>query len=183
MRNDAGASWKPLPVPVLSAFSEVNMGPTRITQVLFDRLKPATIWVTVEIGGIFRSDDYGSTWHSCSNGLVSMDVHGIAVVPDENGDHIALATTNRGLHRSTDLGRTWTFQHLDAPWQYTRAVVPHPSDPASVFVTNGNGPPGNDGRLLRSRDYGNTFAPVEMPGVVNSTIWTVATSIEMPHLM
>lgn len=183
LSRDAGATWTVLPVPGLQAYSSVNMGPTRVTQILFDPLVADRLWATVEIGGIFRSDDNGVTWTSCVDGLVSTDVHGIAVMRDDAGGHLALATTNRGLHRSEDHGRTWTFQSLDAPWQYTRAVVPHPTDPASVFVTNGNGPPGNDGRLLRSRDHGRTFAVVELPTTVNSTVWSVAVNAQVPDVM
>lgn len=181
--TDAGRTWSALPVPGLQAHSPINMGPTRVTQILFDPIDTGVLWTTVEIGGIFRSEDGGATWSPCDTGLVSQDVHGIAVMRDADGSHLALATTNRGLHRSKDRGRSWTFQQLDAPWQYTRSVVPHPIDPASLFVTNGNGPPGNDGRLLRSRDYGRTFVPVELPTTVNSTVWSLATHPHMPQVM
>lgn len=180
---DGGASWRPLPVPGLSDFSEINMGPTRVTQILFDPVAEDTVWATVEIGGIFRSDDRGRTFTACASGLVSIDVHGIAALRDEHGAHVVLATTNRGLHRSDDNGASWHFQPLDSPWQYTRAIVPHPGDPASLFLTNGNGPPGNDGRLLRSRDYGRTFAPVALPGPLNSTLWCVATHAAQPSIL
>lgn len=181
--TDAGASWARLPVDGLSAFSAINMGPTRVTQILFDPIEAGTVWATVEIGGIFRSDDRGLTWRSCGSGLVSEDVHGIASMRDAQGQPLLFATTNRGLHRSSDRGAHWHFQTLDSPWQYTRSVVPHPTDPASVFVTNGNGPPGNDGRLLRSRDHGQSFQPVALPGALNSTVWTVAVAPAHPRVM
>lgn len=183
MSEDAGATWRALAVPGVQSYSSVNMGPTRVTQVLFDPLVPGRLWATIEIGGIFRSDDRGATWTSCDTGLVSNDVHGIAVMRDADGSHLAFATTNRGFHRSKDHGATWAFEKLDAPWQYTRAVVPHPRDASSLFVTNGNGPPGNDGRLLRSRDYGRTFEAVALPTTVNSTVWTLAAHPDMPDVM
>jgi len=79
-------------------------------------------------------------------------VHGLAVVRLPGGGKALLATTNRGLHRSEDNGETWVLQELPSPWPYTRSVMPRADNSGVVFVTNGNGPPGNDGFLLRSRD-------------------------------
>ncbi|MGE0800466.1 MAG: WD40/YVTN/BNR-like repeat-containing protein [Lautropia sp.] len=180
--TDAGATWAPLAVPGIAAFSEVNRGPTRVTQILFDPLRADCVWAAIEIGGIFRSDDRGASWRACDAGLISRDVHGIASVRGADGAPLLFATTNRGLHRSED-GAHWVLQALDSPWQYTRAVVPHPADPATLFVTNGNGPPGSDGRLLRSRDHGRTFAPVALPGPLNSTVWCVAADPAVPQVL
>jgi len=100
-------------------------------------------------------------------GLVSADLHGIAAL----GDGVMLATTNRGLHRSEDDGETWSWQRLDSPWQYTRAVV---ATATGVFLCNGDGPPGTTGRLLRSMDAGKTWCECALPGPLNSTPWCVA---------
>ena len=181
--TDGGASWQRLDAGTLEQFSTVNMGPTRVTQILFDATAPDTVWATVEIGGIFRSDDRGSSWTLCDQGLVSRDVHGILALRDRDARPIVYATTNRGLHRSEDRGTSWQFQPLDSPWQYTRAIVAHPAEPGTLFITNGNGPPGNDGRLLRSRDFGRTFAPVALPQPLNSTLWCLATNAQRPDVM
>jgi photosystem II stability/assembly factor-like uncharacterized protein len=172
---DAGQTWEKMHAPQMSQFSEINMGPTRVTQIAFDPMAPDTVWASVEIGGIFRSTDRGLTWVLKDRGLVSNDVHGIAVIHKPDGTSTLLATTNKGLHHSEDRGENWHFQELASPWQYTRAVVPRADDPAVVFLCNGNGPPGNDGRLLRSRDYGRSFEDVRLPGGLNSTPWCVAT--------
>ena len=177
---DAGATWEALPAPGIQKFSDINMGPTRVTQLLFDPENHDTIWATVEIGGVYRSLDRGNTWTLQETGLVSADMHGIAVVHDATGQKIIYATTNRGLHRSTDHGETWVYQPLDSPWQYVRAIVPRCDNDAILFLTNGNGPPGNTGRLLRSRNYGATWEPVDLPGVLNSTPWCVATNPQDP---
>jgi photosystem II stability/assembly factor-like uncharacterized protein len=181
--GDGGASWTQLEAPGLSQFSTQNMGPTRVTQMLFHPLDPDILWATVEIGGIYRSTDRGRSWQLFDAGLVSADVHGIAAVEDEDGRLALLATTNRGLHRSSDGGATWQFQELDSPWQYTRAVVTRADDRRTVFLTNGNGPPGNDGRLLRSRDGGLSWRDMVLPGALNSTPWCVATHPADPQLI
>jgi photosystem II stability/assembly factor-like uncharacterized protein len=181
--RDGGKSWSELAVPGIAQFSEVNMGPTRVTQLLFDPFVPDTLWATVEIGGIYRSDDRGNTWRLLTNGLISGDVHGIAVARTPGGVARVLATTNRGLHVSEDQGETWRFVEVDSPWQYGRGIVTRPDDPATVFLATGNGPPGNDGCLLRSRDGGASWQRLALPGEVNSTVWCIAVHPSNPALM
>ena len=181
---DGGHTWTAMSTPAMEPFSEVNRGPTRVTQILFDPIERDTIWSTVEVGGIFRSRDRGAHWDKLEQGLISTDLHGVAVVPRTRGggSHV-YATTNRGLHRSDDGGETWAWQELDNPWQYTRAIVPRPDDPSILFLGTGNGPPGNDGRLLRSRDHGLHWEPVRLPGDLNSTVWCIAMHPADPRLI
>jgi photosystem II stability/assembly factor-like uncharacterized protein len=162
----------------MAEFSDVNRGPTRVTQILFDG---GIIWATVEIGGIYRSNDRGATWKFLDKGLVSCDMHGIAVLQGGK-EKVVLATTNRGLHRSEDNGETWVYEKLDSPWQYTRAITPS-ADGASLFLTNGDGPPGTTGRLLASRDAGRSWQAASLPGALNSTPWCVAVNAADPKLI
>jgi photosystem II stability/assembly factor-like uncharacterized protein len=180
---DAGRSWSSLIAPGIIPASDVNAGPTRVTQILFDPVDDGTVWATVEIGGIYRSKDRGATWECRENGLVSGDVHGLAVVKPPGGGKTLLATTNRGLHRSEDNGESWMLQDLPSPWPYTRSVVPRADGAGVVFLTNGNGPPGNVGFLLRSRDYGKTWENAKLPGPIESTVWCVATNAADPMLV
>ena len=113
------------------------------------------------------SADRGRTWKKVGQGINAEDIHGVAVV--KNGGKLVYATTNRGLNVSRDNGETFAFQDLDSPWQYTRTIVPRADGDRTVFLTNGNGPPGSTGRLLRSRDYGATFEDAGLPGTLNST--------------
>ena len=180
---DAGRSWSQLAAPGISQFSDVNVGPTRVTQILFDPVDAGTVWASVEIGSIYRSRDRGATWERKEQGLVSGDVHGLAVVRLPGGGKAVLATTNRGLHRSEDDGETWALQELPSPWPYTRSVVPRADNSGVVFLTNGNGPPGNDGFLLRSRDHGRTWQDARLPGALESTVWCVAVNAADPMLI
>ncbi|MBY0440359.1 MAG: hypothetical protein K2W80_19425, partial [Burkholderiales bacterium] len=141
-----------------------------------------TVWAGVEIGGIFRSTDRGETWTQLEEGLASSDVHGIAVSRDDRGAKLLLATTNYGLHLSRDNGETWALRPLDSPWQYTRAIAADPTDLRTLWLTNGNGPPGNAGRLWRSRNGGLDWQGVDLPGVLNSTPWCMAADPAQPRL-
>src|SRR4051812_46471397 len=128
---------------------------TRVTQIVFDPVDPDCVWAGVEIDGAWRSKDGGMSWSRCSSGLQSEDVHGFAVV--HNPQRRVLATTNAGLHVSENDGHNWSFQPIESGWQYTRSVVAHASSAQTMFLTNGNGAPGTEGRLFRSNDYGGTW--------------------------
>jgi photosystem II stability/assembly factor-like uncharacterized protein len=159
------------------------MVPTRVTQILFDPKDAGTVWASVEIGSVYRSRDSGETWERKDSGLVSGDVHGLAVVALHDGSKRVFATTNRGLLLSEDDGESWRLQEIPAPWPYTRAVVPRADGSGVVFLCNGNGPPGNDGFLLRSRDHGATWENARLPGDVSSSAWCVAVDPSDPMLV
>ena len=178
--DDAGLSWRALNVTL--ADQCIFVGVPRVTQVLFDPAAKDTLWAGVEIDAVHRSRDGGSTWTRLDQGLVSGDVHGVAVV-GQGSKTTVFATTNKGLHRSTDGGETWTLQPLDSPWQYTRTIKARADGDDVLFLTNGNGPPGSTGRLLRSLDHGDTWQDVGLPGDINSTPWCVASHSADPSIV
>ncbi len=177
--DDGGQTWRKLDVKL--ADECVFVGIPRVTQVIFDPEIRDTLWAGVEIDAVHRSRDGGRTWDRLDSGLVSGDVHGVAVVRD--GARTIFATTNKGLHRSSDEGQTWSFQSLDSPWQYTRTIMARADGDATLFLTNGNGPPGSTGRLLRSVDHGSTWQDVGLPGQTNSTPWCIASHVADPNIV
>ena len=177
--DDGGRGWRRLEAAMAQKCTFVDR--PRVTQVLFDPQEKDTIWAGVEIDAIHRSRDGGRSWEPLGAGLVSDDIHGLAVVV--NGDATILATTNKGLHRSRDKGRSWELQPLDSPWQYTRTVAARADGPGTLFLTNGDGPPGSTGRLLRSRDFGESWEDAGLPGALNSTPWCIATHRADPGLI
>lgn len=177
--RDRGRSWQQLDIRLPDECMFVHK--PRVTQILFDPLDPATVWAGVEIGGVWHSTDCGDSWEPRSEGLVSEDIHGLAVV--EDGGRKMLATTNKGLHVSTDNGASWQHHELDSPWQYTRTIQPGVHGNGSLLLANGNGPPGSSGRLLRSDDAGAHWTDLGLPEPLNSTPWCIATNPADSELM
>jgi photosystem II stability/assembly factor-like uncharacterized protein len=96
------------------------------------------------------------------------------------------AATDKGLHITDNEGETWShipLEPLDAPDQYTRSVIVLPHAPQTIFVTNGNGPPGSSGYLFRSDDHGDTWRKVPMPFELNHTLWKLAPHPENPEFI
>lgn len=185
--DDAGQSWRKLNIQL--AKECIFVGEPRVTQVLFDPHARETIWASVEIDAVHRSRDGGQTWQRLDRGLVSGDIHGLAVVrhagsaPSTATKTTVFATTNKGLHRSDDGGDSWNFQTLDSPWQYTRTICARADGDQTLFLTNGDGPPGSTGRLLRSRDFGHSWQDTRLPGETNSTPWCVSSHTADPKIV
>ncbi|HMN80186.1 MAG TPA: hypothetical protein PKA20_09685 [Burkholderiaceae bacterium] len=179
--EDGGRTWSERPCEFVDQCTFV--GKPRITQIRFDPRDRNLVWAGVEVDGIRRSADGGRTWEKCpSKGLVSDDIHGLGI--EYVGDQRKLfAATNKGIHHSTDDGDHWTLTPLRSEWQYTRVVVPRADHDGTIFLTNGDGPPGSTGKLLRSRDYGTTWSDAGLPGELNSTPWCIATHPADPRLL
>ncbi len=177
--DDGGATWRELAIDLAD---ECPIGKPRITRIRFDPFDDDAFWVSAEIDAVHRTTDGGDTWERCEDGFKFPDIHDIAIV-DEDGARKLLAATAVGLYRSTDDGRTWQWSRLDSPWQYTRGLKPRADLNGTVFLCNGDGPPGSCGRLLRSRDWGETWEDAMLPEPANSTPWTVATNEADPNLL
>ena len=130
-----------------------------------------------------RSRDGGDTWEALDDGLSSRDVHALAVVP--GAPRRLLAATNNDLNISTDEGQTWEPQAVKEsfPWAYCRAIIAKADEPRTLFLGNGNGPPGTAGSLQVSRDGGASWANANLNPEPNSTIWTFATNPANPDLL
>jgi photosystem II stability/assembly factor-like uncharacterized protein len=179
--QDGGAWWEKLDVELIPECRGI-MYP-RVTCLLADPTDTNTIWAGIEIDGVRRSVDGGNTWQRLDSGLSSLDIHGLAIVPD--GQKTVIASTNNDVNVSTDNGATWQPQNVRErfSWAYCRGIVSKADDPHTLFLGNGNGPPGNVGALQMSRDGGRTWRTARLPVTPNSTIWTFATNPVDPNLI
>lgn len=158
---------------------------TRVTSIHFDPKHRDTIWITIEIDGVFRSDDRGKTWKRCIDGLADCDTHDLVFV-DGDPDRTILCSTEAGLHKSTDEGATWALVPVPkdiAPWLYWRSIKSRADENGVVLASVGDKPSGEAGVMLISHDAGETWQQATLSEPVNSTIWSIGTNPADPNLL
>ncbi len=93
-------------------------------------------------GGIWESDDNGLTWSNISDGWFGGSIGAVAVAEaDPNVIYVGQGSVDirgntsagRGVWKSMDRGRTWSFMGLPEAGQIGRIEV-HPRDPELVYV-------------------------------------------------
>jgi photosystem II stability/assembly factor-like uncharacterized protein len=71
--------------------------------------------VGCDIGGIFRSTDYGESWQNVNGTLRDYTIE--MIVFDNANPRIAYAATDGGIYKSFDAGETWQLKHNGFPPQ------------------------------------------------------------------
>lgn len=178
--EDDGRRWRVARLPVESECDFINT--PRVTSIQCDPMDADTLWVTVEIAGVFRSRDRGWSWERLNEGLRDPDVHNLVIADEVPGRRI-LCSTEVGLHVSHDDGRHWEFQETPEAGElvYFRCMAALPADPQVVFLSIGDRPSGERARLLRSADGGRSWRAVDLPGGVSTTIWWVYVCPSLPE--
>ncbi|HKN65404.1 MAG TPA: hypothetical protein VJW73_03965 [Gemmatimonadaceae bacterium] len=150
-----------------------EIGPTRAGRaraVAGVPSQPNVAYIGFDNGGVWRSTDYGSTWHPLFDHETTGSIGAIAVAPsDPNIIYVGsgagiirpdLATGN-GMYKSTDGGRTWVNLGLHDT-QMIAMIAVDPRDPNRVFVAALGHPygPNEERGIFRSTDGGRTFQKV-----------------------
>ena len=159
---------------------------TRVTSIHFDPRDEDTIWISVEIDGVFRSQDRGRTWTRLVEGFADCDTHDLVFIDSDDGERVVLCSTEAGLHRSVDNGATWSLVPVPkdiAPWLYWRSIKARADHQGVVLASVGDKPSGEAGVLLISHDFGETWAQATLSDPPNSTIWSIATNPADPNLL
>jgi photosystem II stability/assembly factor-like uncharacterized protein len=178
--QDHGKTWRHIELD-LPEICPGNMAQARVTQILLDPNDANLGWFGVELDHVWRTTDGGLAWRKITKGLESGDIHGLAVI--NGGKRRVFAATDKGLHVSDDDGESWRITTLNSPSNYTRAIVPRAGTADTLFLTNGDGPPGSWGRLYRGRDRGEHWERANLPDPVESSMWSIATHPADPALM
>lgn len=127
-------------------------------------------------GGLWKTDDAGTTWRNISDGHFRMGSIGSIAVADIDpnviyvgmGEHAVRGQSSSwgdGVYRSTDAGRSWKHMGLENTRQISRVLV-HPRDENVVYVAaQGSrwGPGATDRGIYRSTDGGGTWKLVLHP--------------------
>ncbi|HET7456997.1 MAG TPA: hypothetical protein VFJ74_05020, partial [Gemmatimonadaceae bacterium] len=132
--------------------------------------QPNVFYIGFDNGGVWRSTDYGSTWHPLFDDQPTGSIGAIAVAPSNpnviyvgSGAGIIrpdLAVGN-GMYKSVDAGKTWTHLGLDSSQMIANVEV-DPTNPDRLFVAVLGHPYGpNEQRgVFRSTDGGRSFQKV-----------------------
>ncbi len=159
------------------AFSDLsyrNVGPSRggrVTAVAGHRAHPFTFYMGATGGGVWKTTDYGTTWHPISDGYFETGSIGSIRVAPSNPDVVYVGTgsdgirsnviTGRGLYYSSDAGETWERRGLVEMGQLG-AVEIHPENPDVAYVAAlGNAWAKTPDRgVYRTRNAGRTWEQV-----------------------
>ncbi len=167
--EDGGDSWRKLTAELVDNCGSII---PRVTTMIVDPEDSQTVYAGIEIDGMRYSHDGGETWEAGNEGLSSLDIHGLTVVPGE--PKTLVAATNNDVCTTTDLAK-WTplgiKEHF--PWAYTRSAILISESANRIYIGAGNGPPGDQGGLFYTTDLGSTWERADLGGTANSTIWKV----------
>ncbi|MBS0382134.1 MAG: glycoside hydrolase [Proteobacteria bacterium] len=132
--------------------------------------QPNVFYIGNDDGGVWKSTDYGNSWHPIFDQEPTSSIGAIAVA-DSNPDVIYVGTgesnirpdqaTGMGMYKSTDAGKTWSFIGLKET-QDIAAIAVDPKNPDRVFAAamgHVYGPNAERG-IFRSLDGGKTWKKV-----------------------
>nr|WP_083332600.1 glycosyl hydrolase [Hyphomonas sp. Mor2] len=168
----------PLSSSNFEAFSLRNIGPAfmsgRIADIIIVPDEPATWYVAVGSGGVWKTENAGTTWTSLFDGQGSYSIGSLGADPSDpnriwvgtgenhGGRHIGFGD---GIYVSNDGGATWEKKGLDASEHISKIIV-HPDDPNTVWVAS-QGPlwsPGGERGVYKTTDGGETWTNVLSAG-------------------
>src|SRR5688572_17375976 len=140
------SAQNPVDPALLKGLNYRLVGPARggrVTTVTGVPSQPRTFYMGVASGGVFKTTDGGENWLPITDGQVPVASTGSIAVADSDPNVIYLGTgsdgvrsnvsTGRGVWKSIDAGKTWTFAGLYNSGQ-TGAVRIHPTNPNIVWV-------------------------------------------------
>jgi photosystem II stability/assembly factor-like uncharacterized protein len=163
--EDRGETWEELPglrnVPSAIRWNFNTIAYAHTKHIAIDPHAPDTLYVSVEVGGAYRSRDGGKTWDELHG--MDVDVHRMVLPPTDPG-RVYLSCRN-GIWRSSNAGDRW--EHLtddSARVGYPDVMVVHPAEPDLVFIAGAYALPrawretGDcNSAIVRSRDGGRTW--------------------------
>jgi photosystem II stability/assembly factor-like uncharacterized protein len=159
---------------LLSGLAFRNIGPAimsgRVSDIVIHPLKRHTWYVAVGSGGVWKTENAGTTWTPIFDGQSSYSIGCVTLDPSNpetvwvgtgenvSGRHVGFGD---GVYKSLNGGKTWTNMGLGKSEHIGRIVV-DPRDSNVVFVA-AEGPlwsAGGERGLYKTTDGGKTWTPV-----------------------
>jgi photosystem II stability/assembly factor-like uncharacterized protein len=142
----------------------------RVTAVAGVTSQPHTFYMGAASGGVFKTTDAGHSWVPVGDGIAVGSIGAIAVAEsDPNIVYVGTGSDGirsnvsigRGVYRSNDAGRTWTFVGLREAGQIGSLRI-HPTNPDIVYLSaTGNPFARNTERgVYRTRNGGQSWDKV-----------------------
>ena len=167
-----------LDIPIAKDLLETThfrcIGPTRggrCVAVAGDPERPATFYFGAVAGGVWKTEDAGTTWRNVSDGFLGSSSVGALAVSQSDPNVIYAGmgescirldvSVGDGVYRSGDGGQTWTHCGL-ADTRHIGEIRIHPKNPHHVYVAalgHAFGPNEERG-LYRTTDGGKTWDKV-----------------------
>lgn len=132
--------------------------------------QPNVFYVGAVDGGVWKSDDYGRTWHPIFDDQPTQSIGAIGVSPS-NPDIVYVGSgeglqrpdlsVGDGIYKSTDAGKTWVHLGL-RDGQQIPALAVDPHNPNRIFAAVLGHPygPNPERGIFRSTDGGATWEKV-----------------------
>ena len=133
--------------------------------------KPTTYYMGTTGGGVWKTTNNGEDWKNISDGYFDVASIGGIDVADSDPSVIYVGTgsacirgnimTGRGVYKSTDGGRSWSFTGLKEAGVIGKVAV-HPDDPDVAYVAAVGHPfgPNKQRGVFRTTDGGKTWEKV-----------------------
>jgi photosystem II stability/assembly factor-like uncharacterized protein len=127
------------------------LGPDNVSGRITDLAVPTprgstyTIYGATATGGVWRTDNEGTTWQPIFDQEASTSIGDIALDPSNpdvlwvgtgEANIFRSSTAGCGLYKTEDGGKTWQHRGLGGTHTIARIVV-HPKDPNTIFVAAG----------------------------------------------
>jgi photosystem II stability/assembly factor-like uncharacterized protein len=150
------------------------VGPSRggrVTAYAGHRRQPGTFYIGATGGGVWKTTDYGVTWAPISDGFFATGSIGAIAVAESDPNVVYVGTGSagirsnviqgRGVYKSTDAGKTWSFVGLRDVGQIGDALV-HPQNPDVAYVAALGQPfgPNPERGVFRTSDGGKSWKKV-----------------------
>ncbi len=156
------------------ALSYRNIGPARggrSTAVAGIPSKPFTFFMGATGGGVWRTDDAGTTWNNVTDGFlpvgsigsirVSLSDPNVIFVGTGSADPRGNVSIGKGMYKSTDGGKSWVAVGLEKGGQIGKIEI-HPTDANIVFAAVLGNPfgPNPERGVYRTKDGGKNWDKV-----------------------